>query len=441
MKWIVRGLAALIALIVVAALIVWLIPLDRYRPGIEAAAAKALRQPVHIGGLGASLLPLPQATLTDVVVGEKGELTIARISVRPELLSVLSGSLYVSKIEIERARSTPSFLAELVPEKSAEAGPAVRIGSVHVSEVELLSPGITLPKLDVEVSFAPSGSPAEVRVRDEARTLALLLKPQTKGPSPVSISAKQFKLPAGPPLILDELQALGTLSESGLELPDIRAKLYQGSVTGNARLGWKKNDASLSGRANVQGLALVPLLAVLTPKKSLSGRLDASARFSSTAREMAKLADALHADGSFVVHDGVLHGVDLASAARFIGAKSAENGETHFDRLSSNFQLQGRNVRLDGIQASSGSLAASGNVAIGADKQLAGRVAVDLKTGISIVTVPLRISGSLDKPSALPTGAAVAGAAAGTAVLGPGIGTSLGTKAADTLDKLFGRKR
>ena len=38
----------------------------------------------------------------------------------------------------------------------------------------------------------------------------------------------------------------------------------------------------------------------------------------------------------------------------------------------------------------------------------------------------------------LPTKAALAGAAAGTAILGPGVGTSLGIQAADKLKGLFG---
>ncbi|HAJ72183.1 MAG TPA: AsmA family protein, partial [Methylophilaceae bacterium] len=51
---------------------------------------------------------------------------------------------------------------------------------------------------------------------------------------------------------------------------------------------------------------------------------------------------------------------------------------------------------------------------------------------------PLNVSGTLDHPVVLPSNAALAGAAVGTAVLGPGVGTSLGIKASKGLDKLKG---
>ena len=47
-------------------------------------------------------------------------------------------------------------------------------------------------------------------------------------------------------------------------------------------------------------------------------------------------------------------------------------------------------------------------------------------------------SGTVDHPVVLPSKAALAVAVAGTAILGPGVGTSLGIKAAGAVDKLKG---
>jgi hypothetical protein len=58
-----------------------------------------------------------------------------------------------------------------------------------------------------------------------------------------------------------------------------------------------------------------------------------------------------------------------------------------------------------------------------------------------LVSVPLIVSGTLDKPLVYPSKAALAGAAVGTAILGPGLGTSLGSKAGSAvsgLKDLFG---
>jgi hypothetical protein len=86
----------------------------------------------------------------------------------------------------------------------------------------------------------------------------------------------------------------------------------------------------------------------------------------------------------------------------------------------------------------SGLLSAAGQVKILPSKQLDGVIDVDLKKGVSLATVPLKVSGTISKPEVFPTKAAMAGAVAGTAVLGPGVGTTLGVKAGSALDKMKG---
>ncbi len=58
--------------------------------------------------------------------------------------------------------------------------------------------------------------------------------------------------------------------------------------------------------------------------------------------------------------------------------------------------------------------------------------------GVSLAAIPLQVSGTVAKPSVFPTKAAMAGAVAGTAILGPGVGTSLGIKAGGAVDKIKG---
>jgi len=60
---------------------------------------------------------------------------------------------------------------------------------------------------------------------------------------------------------------------------------------------------------------------------------------------------------------------------------------------------------------------------------------VKVKNSATLAEMPLRISGTLDKPSLFPTKAALAGAAAGAAVGGP-LGAGLGIKAAEGVEKL-----
>ena len=52
--------------------------------------------------------------------------------------------------------------------------------------------------------------------------------------------------------------------------------------------------------------------------------------------------------------------------------------------------------------------------------------------------VPLNVAGTVDSPSLYPTGASMAGAAIGTAIMGPGIGTSVGAKVGAWAERRFG---
>jgi hypothetical protein len=69
------------------------------------------------------------------------------------------------------------------------------------------------------------------------------------------------------------------------------------------------------------------------------------------------------------------------------------------------------------------------------NRRLDGEMAVDLVDGV--VGVPIKLGGTLDAPELSLTGGALAGAAMGSAVL-PGVGTAIGARIGQQLEKLFG---
>ena len=81
---------------------------------------------------------------------------------------------------------------------------------------------------------------------------------------------------------------------------------------------------------------------------------------------------------------------------------------------------------------------------VAANRALSGRIDANVQVvGKSSVTVPLNVAGTMDLPLLYPTAGALAGGAIGTAILGPGVGTSAGMKAGQAVesftDRLFGR--
>jgi len=158
--------------------------------------------------------------------------------------------------------------------------------------------------------------------------------------------------------------------------------------------------------------------------------------------DLGALADALHSQTRFTVHNAVVHGIDLAQAVKSVGL--SRGGETRLDTLAGNVATQGRAVQLTNLVATSGLLSANGNVAIAPNRSLSGRITVDLAAAAAggALGVPLAVGGTLDSPSVTLTRGALLGAAVGT-VLAPGVGTAAGAKLGDRLGEglrgLFGK--
>lgn len=116
----------------------------------------------------------------------------------------------------------------------------------------------------------------------------------------------------------------------------------------------------------------------------------------------------------------------------------SRGGTTPLDELTGVLDTQGTDdgvvMRYTGLKARSGVLTASGRLRL-FNRKLDGEIAVDLIDGV--VGMPLQIGGTMSEPEVSLTGGALAGAAVGTAVL-PGVGTALGARAGQQLEKLFG---
>ena len=161
------------------------------------------------------------------------------------------------------------------------------------------------------------------------------------------------------------------------------------------------------------------MIALFSPRAGVSGRLNAKPVISAHAAALDQLSAALRVDTPFQVHNGLLRGVDIRKAATNFLIKDSSS-ETRFDQLSGHLEMESGAQRFSNIKMVSGVLSADGNVTIVANKALSGRLNAQVGTGsIASATVPLHVTGTVDAPMLLPTGGSLAGAAVGTAVLGP----------------------
>ncbi|MBS0343214.1 MAG: hypothetical protein JSS56_22140 [Proteobacteria bacterium] len=210
-----------------------------------------------------------------------------------------------------------------------------------------------------------------------------------------------------------------------------------GTWNGSAQIARTANGRfRLTAELVPKDVDLEALLGVFRRHSVVAGRVNGSTTLEAEADTPTGLAANLHTSTRFVMKPARLTRFDLAKAVRSAG--TTEAGQTALDELSGTVDTQntagGIEFRYTNLAARSGVLTASGNVRM-IRRRLDGELAIDLVGGV--VGIPLKVSGTVDEPALSVTAAAVTGAAVGTAVL-PGVGTAIGARVGQQVERLLG---
>ncbi|HSH72913.1 MAG TPA: AsmA family protein [Methylophilaceae bacterium] len=463
------GRLAIAALLILLLLFVlpFFIPTKSYIPKLEQMVAEKLGVVMHIDALHIAILPSPRLNLDKVMLGDHNEVFVEKISVVPALTSLFSDTKVISKLNIKGPvvkKAALDMLAGLIDKQAtAPANLTVEVREIVVNDAELIwgdeaskadqdankHDDVKMPLLNAKISLAAGNRPEAAEIETVDGKLKISLGPDTKLANDkqagvkldrlrlVTVRADKWVVPVGYPFLIDALAMEMTLYDNKLDVTNIDAALYHGKVTGTAMVNWA-NAWSLQGKLKVADLSVREPVSLVRKSTQLSGRMFGNGSFNATAKEPAKLLDHLRASFRFNIQDGVLYGFDLARAASLLLRQGQKGGETQFDKLAGLLSVSGKQYQVSELDVSSGLIAADGAVKMNAKKELDGVVNVELKNSVSLTAIPMQVSGTLDHPVVFPTKTALAGAAAGTALLGPGVGTSIGVKAGSAVDKIKG---
>jgi uncharacterized protein involved in outer membrane biogenesis len=392
-------------------------------------------------------LPLPHLTVSGITVGKTEDIKVGKVTVTPDLWSLLEATKVIKSIEIDGLVLTqkaidkiPAWLPPVAKPGQPSQPPAFRLETIKLDDAVIKLQKATFGPFDARVTLSNEGNFESASIVTRDSQLKVLVKPERSNYL-IDASAKAWKLPVGPAIHFDELVVKGVANPKGASISELSAKLYGGTVRGKMTVGWQKG-LQLKGSATVSQVEIGPLLKALGKPESVTGRLNARPVFSASAASPGQILDAQQLETPFAVQGGILHGVDIRRAATsLISQDGGKGGETRFDKLSGQLNIDRGTRRLTRLDIVSGSLSADGNVTISPQDELSGRLNTSIKAAsVAAVSVPLNVSGTLESPLLYPTGGTVAGAAAGTAVLGPGFGTALGARVGQWAENLFGKK-
>lgn len=370
------------------------IPFNVYIPAIEKLAAETLHEPVTINSLHISLLPSPQVKLEGFIIGKLKDIKFETVRVSG-LDLVLGGSTRLDDVEVDSATLEQSALARIASwGKSAGGAPALQISHVNFRNVRLALKSIPLAPLQGEISLAKDGTfqKASLRTSDSKISAQVIGKGEQ---FEVTLSAKGWQLPIGPELAFDYLDANAVATREGMQFNNIDAKLYGGTAKGTAVIKWD-NGWGLSGDFDAKNMELAPVIVIFARNFLARGTLDSKGRYTMQAQTPDKLFDAPRVESSFTVNKGSLNNMDLTHALQTPSREGVRGGKTLFDEFSGNLSFSDGRYQLREMRLVSGPLSATGSADISPEKQLAGRVNVELKSKATFVKNSFTVSGNLN---------------------------------------------
>lgn len=398
-KWIAALLVGLLVLLALAAFALsrWAAS-DDFRQRAQQQASQALGVPLQLGKLDIAVWPALSVAVHDVRIQTKPPLTLERVEARPVWSSLLAGKPELDALVVRNAVLPQQGLLALATRLEKQEGAA---GGAKAK------PGATP---------APSAAPPQLprRILLERVTWVDASSQKLTVNAEIAFEGELLPQRAQVDVVAGRFAGAKALLERQPDAWQLRSQIGGGTITGPLRLEPQKGGGwRLRGDLSTQG---VEVSALTAPSRTMTGKLDARTSLQADFKDPAALANVLRSQTRFTVHGAVLNGIDLAAAVRSLGA--SRDGQTTLDTLTGQVNTQGRVVHLTNLVAKSGLLSATGNVTLAADRGLSGKVNAALVAGPigQLAGVPLQVSGTLDDPSVVPTGVALPGSGAASAV-------------------------
>jgi hypothetical protein len=379
-----KSLAAMLLMLVIVGLAVLpFVPLET--AAYEKAAQAWLGQPVKIGSVNLTLLPLPQLKFGNVVIGKDPQLKIGLVRASPEITSLLEERASLKTLELENVTLPKEFLGAMLQERGGRRSLGVQ--RITAKGLKLDAPELALPPLDLDASLV-DGALKSVSLTG-AGGLEVKLEPRG-GRATIEISAAAFPLPVGVDLGFSDFAGKGTVTRSELVLSSAEARVFGGRVLGSARLRWGSGwslDGELTARQMDAAKIAGPLLA--------SGTLAGKAQYSMRGLLPERMVLNRQFDGSFTIQKGVVNNVDMT---RVLQGSGSGGGTTPFTELTGNVSADSNRLLVRQIRLAAGLLSAGGQLDMDLDKNLSGRMQIDLRAQSVQARATVAVSGTLTNP-------------------------------------------
>ncbi len=353
----------------------------------EKAAQAWLGEPVKIGTVNLTLLPIPQLKLEKVVIGKEHPMRAAVIKATPVVTSLLEDRISLKSFELEGATFPREFLPALLQNKDRRGSFGVQ--RIVAKGLKLDIPELNLPALEVDASLSPDGALQSVAISNAESKLSVKLRPQGERAA-IEISADSFPLPIGVDPGLSEFLAKGTVTRGELALSEAEARAFGGRLLGTVRLRWS-SGWSMEGEFTVRqmeaGKITAPLLA--------GGTLQGKGVYSMKGLLPERLILNAQLEGNFTIQKGSITNVDMT---RLLQGSGSGGGTTLFSEMSGGVYADANRILVRQIRMAAGLLNGTGQGEMDPQKNLSGRMQIELRAQSVQARATLTVAGTLQNP-------------------------------------------
>ncbi len=346
-----------------------------------------LGEPVKIGTVNLTLLPVPQLKFERVVIGKEHPMRAAVIKAAPVITSLLEDPISLKSLELENVTFPREFLPALLQDKGRRGSLGVQ--RIAAKGLKLDIPELNLPALEVNAILSPGGALQSVAIFNAERRLSVKLQPQGERAG-IEISADTFPLPIGVDLALSEFLAKGTVTKGELALSEAEARAFGGRLLGNVRLRWS-NGWSMEGEFAVRqmdaGKIAAPLLA--------GGTLQGKGVYSMKGLLPERMILNAQLDGNFTIQKGSITNVDMT---RLLQGSGSGGGTTLFSEMSGGVSADANRLLVRQIRMAAGLLNGTGQVEMDPQKNLSGRMQIEIRAQSVQARATLTVAGTLQNP-------------------------------------------
>lgn len=409
------------------------IPMQTIQRDVERGLAERLGQPVSVESLRFTILPRIQVVAQGVVAANGG-LKVKRIEAVPVIRSLWSDSVVLASLTLEGMDLDSQVLISLLGGTAQRGSENLIVRRILIRDGRVVVGRLAFKGVNAEIPLGTDGRPGRIYATMQDGRVGLEVLPTASGALQLALQGRDWALLEAPLIRFDEVHATAILERKRLEAWNVQARVDKGSAYGFISLRWEPRW-TLTGEFSLRGVPLGRLQGDGRHAPALEGLLDATPRFAARSRRAEQLLERLEIASDFSVRNAVVRRMHLNAAGGDSRGMSRQTGETRFERVSGHLAMSRGTLAFTGLHARARALVATGQVSVAPDRSLTGRISAQLPNSGGLLSVPLRVSGTLDDPRLDPTPGAIAGAAVGSVIL-PGVGTALGAKAGQLAEDL-----